>query len=183
MLKKYVLAGGPCSGKTEVLQALQKRGFYCLNEVARYLIHQERNKSGNENFKPSEDIVMFQKKLLATQTEWERDVPSNIEKLFSDRGVIDGIAFLNVNNKEIFPGLLEAAKKANYSKIFYLDMLKNYSKDEFRQESEEEARRIHQIIGEVYKSHDYDLIRIPEMGVEERVEMILKEIKNDDYSI
>jgi predicted ATPase len=180
-IKKYVLTGGPCSGKSETLKALQERGFYCVNEAAREVIRTEKLK--NKNFRPSYDIIKFQEKVLKTQIEWEI-VPSEVRKyhkeLFVDRGILDGIAFLKADNTAIFHELEKAAKEANYSKIFYLDILENYTSEENRFETEEEAKKVHKIIGEVYSDYGYGLIRVPEMSIEERVEMIIKEIGYDN---
>ena len=44
-MKKYILAGGPGVGKTQVAQALAVRGHPVIQEVARIIIAQEQEKT------------------------------------------------------------------------------------------------------------------------------------------
>ena len=43
----YVLTGGPGSGKTSVLQELERRGYICIPEVARPIIKEQISINGN----------------------------------------------------------------------------------------------------------------------------------------
>ena len=85
MTRKYALTGGPGTGKSTLLAELQKKGFYIMKEVAEYLIQRE--------IRPENGRDIFQKKLLETQLEWEREIPKEREIIFQDRGIPDGIAY------------------------------------------------------------------------------------------
>ena len=81
MTKKYALTGGPSSGKSTLLKELQSRGIYCMKEVAEYIINGELERGGD--ILPWINRDAFQKKLLETQLEWEREIPqlNRIESL------------------------------------------------------------------------------------------------------
>ena len=57
--KRIVLAGGPGTGKTSVLNALKKERFYCFEEAAREIFNEFKLKGSNfktDPIKISENI-------------------------------------------------------------------------------------------------------------------------------
>jgi len=63
-----------------------------------------------------------------------------------------------------------------YNKVFCLERLP-FKDDGLRIESgEEEARRVHNLILEEYKNAGYNLIGVPVMSVDERVNYILERV-------
>ena len=58
--KRIVLAGGPGTGKTSVINALKKERFYCFEEAAREIFNEFKLKGSN--FKT--DPIKISKKFL-----------------------------------------------------------------------------------------------------------------------
>lgn len=172
-MKVYVITGMPCSGKTTTIKILKKRGFYVLEEAARIVL---KEKFGNKSAKEvnpyflQREIFKFQEKML-------RNIPLNVEEVFSDRGFGDTLAYFKFHNLKIPKSFIEKTKKFRYEKIFFLEKLDFYKKDRLRKEEREEAEKIGNFIKKTYEEFGYKLINVPFMGAEERVDYILNKIK------
>ncbi len=173
LMKKIVLTGGPCSGKTTTIQKLNKLGFLVINEIATEVILERQNiPLSKEEFLKRQDLI-FERQLFK-EKEYQK---GNNSILFLDRGLIDGLAYT------IFYAGEEAIKKYDfdfnkkrYDLIFSLEQLP-FAKEGFRiEDSEEEARRIHRDILNLYEKYGYELIFVPKMTVEERVGFILDKV-------
>jgi predicted ATPase len=169
--QKYVLTGGPGIGKTTILDLMSLRGFAIVPEAARYIIEIEQSQDGDAL--PWKDNSKFQKKVMDRQLELESDLDDSV--VFLDRGLIDGYGYCNHFGTIAPEGLVEMSAN-RYEKIFLLDQLPNYKNDESRLEDFEEATRIHESIADAYISLGYELIRVPVLAPEDRVEFILNRI-------
>jgi predicted ATPase len=89
--------------------------------------------------------------------------------------LIDGYGYCNHFGTIAPEGLVEMSAN-RYEKIFLLDQLPNYENDESRLEDFEEATRIHESIADAHISLGYELIRVPVIAPEDRVEFILSRI-------
>lgn len=170
MTKKYALTGGPSSGKSTLLKEIQSRGIYCMKEVAEYIINGELERKGN--ILPWINRDAFQKKLLETQLEWEREIPQEATMSFQDRGIPDGIAYYRLDGLQVPQRLEQAARNASYEKVFLLDPLP-YQKTEVRREGPKKARQVHEGIAQAYQELGYNLIRIPSGSLNYRTELVL----------
>lgn len=143
---KVVFTGGPCSGKSSVLNLLQLKGMKVVSEVGRKVLEE----SGRH---PDYQREIFEKQLLKEE---------NLEKgiHFLDRGAIDCIAYLNVfKDSKPFSYDLEDLKK-RYKVIFVFERLP-LEHDEIRKESEEEAEKVHRELISVYEKLDYQIVHVP----------------------
>lgn len=174
MAKKYILTGGPGSGKSTTLAELAKRKRYVLNEVAGYLIKRELARKGN--ILPWTDRDRFQKRVLEKQLCWEREIPEEIEYSFQDRGIPDGIAYYKLDGLEPPRELVEAAKQAGYRGVFLLEPLQIYKNTEIRREDRETGMRIHNALEETYRELGYEIMKIPPITIETRADMILERV-------
>jgi predicted ATPase len=178
MICKYVLTGGPSSGKTTTILELRKKGFLIVEESARQVI--EKQKAAGENIeRTAENTDARQTKILELQLKKEREteekaLKENKDIIFLDRGIPDGIAYYHLVGIEPNTKVLEESKKekTNYCTIFFLEMLP-YQKDEIR-ETKEVADKAHRLVYEAYKNLGYKVIKVPVMSVEERVKFIQK---------
>ncbi len=170
-MRKFVLTGGPCSGKTMTLQALGSAGFEVVPEIARALILAEQSK-GNRLL-PWIDRNAFQLEVLRRQLESESKASTDV---FLDRGIPDGIAFYRIVGLQPPDELIKASQEARYDKIFLLDLLPVYPSDPIRKEDAETSRKIHEMIREIYQWLGYEVIEIPALTVSERIKIIKKNI-------
>lgn len=169
----YVITGASSSGKTTLTTILQEKGYPVVFEAARTLIDQEIAKG-----KTIEDIrkdeLGFQSKILDMKITIEKNLPK--EKItFLDRGIPDTYAYNKLYKVSHDAVLEKAISDCSYKKVFLLDQLP-YIIDYARTESKEQQDLLHQYLEEAYRSHGFDLVRVPVLSVEQRVEFILKNL-------
>lgn len=176
MPEKYVITGGPNSGKTTTLNALKKQGFKVFDEVARIVLEHEM-KNNREVITWKGDIDTRQRKILDLQLKNEKEADKIKGAVFFDRGIPDGIVYYRLSGTKIPLVLLSEAgkEKRDYKKVFIFDMLP-YKTDSVRKEPEKIAKKIHEMIYQVYSELGYEIVKVPVMPVEERVRFIRKNI-------
>lgn len=169
-MKKYVLTGGPASGKTSVINELKKRGFSVIDEVARKVIDERKHLMINETEKIIRQEIIFQRQ-LDIEKEFE-----NINLLFLDRGVIDNLAYC-YHLLENVPKSISSFNFSNrYDGIFVLDRLP-FEQDGLRVEKDdEEADKMHRTIINTYKKNGYELTFVPIIPIKERADFILNNL-------
>jgi len=178
---KIVISGGPCSGKTSVVEKFQEKGYYTLPEPARILGEELGIKFSNEiRGKKRFEInnLVFEKYL-----EQETRIPKNKIAIL-DTGMPDNIPFYSLycSGMEIPEKYLKACKN-RYSKVFMLIPLDSYETDGVRGENKEEAFTIYQMKDKIYKEIGYTVTPVPlfsknkEESINKRVEFIEREIK------
>lgn len=172
MAKKYILTGGPGSGKSTTLAELAKLKKYVLNEVAGYLIERELARKGD--ILPWTNRDAFQKRVLEMQLRWEREIPEEIEYSFQDRGIPDGLAYYKLDGIEPPRELVEAAKQAGYRGVFLTEPLQTYENTKIRREDQETGLRIHKALEETYLELGYKVMKLPVAPIGKRVEKLLE---------
>ena len=173
-MKKYVLTGGPGIGKTTVIEILASMGYKVIPEAARMVIEEEQIK--NSEILPWKNLSKFQEIVAMRQLQAEEKIQSNVgQSVFLDRGIIDGYGYC-LRGGVTPPTSITDNAKNRYEKIFVLDPLELYEKDNVRFEDKEEAQKSHLNIIEAYKNFGYEPIFVPVMPPEDRVEFILNRL-------
>jgi predicted ATPase len=170
--KWYVITGAPCSGKTTVLECLNKMGYQTVPEAARVFVDEEIRK-GRKNEEVKYDMLKFQRNVLIMKLNSEKKMPKD-RIIFFDRGLPDSIAYFehyNFNVNEV----LRFCKEKSYRKVFLLERLP-FEKDYARIENDDAAARLQELLRKAYSGLGYEIVEIPIMTVEERVKMILSNI-------
>ncbi|MBU6323545.1 MAG: ATP-binding protein [Patescibacteria group bacterium] len=169
----FVLTGGPRAGKTSVIDALAARGHTVVPEAARTYLERELAKGRSiEEIRANE--AAFQLELLRMKMGAEQAL-SREALVFFDRGMHDSIPYLSIRGVDAHPLLTEALANARYDAVFLLDRLP-YKPDAVRTETPEEAARLHELLGEAYRSAGMKVIAIPVMETPEaRADSILRE--------
>lgn len=174
MVLKYLLTGGSYAGKTTIIQALNDRGFTVIEEAAMMMI-KETLKTGVGPL-PWIDKEGFENAILPKRIELESLIDENTNCVFIDRGIPDGIAYAISNGRKPTEAYIKAAQQYRYDKVFLLDLLPNYKEDREKKESPEMRIKLHLLIEETYTELGYELIKVPVMPVDERVEFILNKL-------
>jgi predicted ATPase len=144
----YVITGAPHSGKTSVIELLEKEGFRVEYEIARVYIDNEIAK-GRTIEDIRKDELEFQKGILDMKIEIERKLPKD-EIIFFDRAIPDSDAYYELCGFSGDKHLEESLAKSKYKKVFLFDLLP-YKKDYARVESEEEQLKLHKLLDLSYK--------------------------------
>jgi predicted ATPase len=167
-----VITGGPCTGKTTVVNLLAKRGYKTTIEHARHYIDTQKIK-GRTVKEILENKKEFQLGVLNMQIEKERTLDVN-EQVFLDRALPDAMAYYQFLGVEYDDRLIELCNKYCYKRAFILDRLP-FTNDYARLENEEEQIKIHNLIIKVYETF-CPIVRVPVLPPEERVDFILKNL-------
>lgn len=169
----YVITGGPCTGKTTVINLLEKKGYKTTIEHARHYIDTQKEK-GETVEEIRDNKRKFQLGILDMQIKQEAELDPN-EMVFLDRALPDALAYYRFLHLDYDEKLLKAMNNACYKKIFILDRLP-LIQDYARREDEAEQIKIHNLIIETYQSRACPVIQVPVLPPEERVNFILNNI-------
>lgn len=173
---RYVITGGPGSGKTTLIEGLQREGYPCSAEVSRRMIIAEVAKGSA--CLPWADIQCFSAKVMQEMVvAWHS--ATVYPQVFFDRGMPDVIAYLQVASIQIPADLSTALARYPYQqKVFILPPWEAiFVNDTERWQSFEEASRIYEAISETYTENGYQLIVVPKAALAERMAFILQHIK------
>jgi len=169
----HVITGGPSTGKTTVINMLEKRGYKTTIEHARHYIDTMRTE-GETIEEMRSNKRKFQIGVLDMQIEQEAAIQPK-DLVFLDRAIPDAMAYYQFLMLDYDEKLLNAIKKTSYKKIFILDRLP-FTKDYARTEDEADQIKIHQLIIDVYTSLGFPIVTVPVLPPNERVEFILNNI-------
>jgi predicted ATPase len=186
-----VLTGGPCSGKTTLINALSSLGYITYPEQALALINKLINTWGHEEFcswKESNN-KNFQLMILKEQAKIEAYIP--LSKLcFLDRGRLDTLAYFKHANIEI-PKYIEdlalgfSKPHRNYDLIIQCETLNNFQERENsgRSETREQSFSISKLLTQTYQEYGYPVTALKEAPLADRISDLLSkvdEFKNND---
>lgn len=168
MIQRFVITGGPATGKSSIIEQLQKLGHNCFEEVSRSIIQAQNIQTSAKDF--DFESAVFQKRKAQYMAATKRH--------FYDRSMLDGLAYMKLQNIPIPKEMLADLELHKYEQIVFITPAweEIYQQDAERLESFEEALAVDKSIREVYHSSGYELIEIPLANVEERVEFILSQI-------
>lgn len=161
-IRRIVITGGPCCGKTTLLNNLAAQSYSVVPEAARMIIGQEQRRD-SENL-PWRDLYAFQKITAERILELEHSFSDSL--LFCDRGIIDGHAYATRGRVQT-PDIVRSSH-GRYDLVFILDPIPDYKKDESRRENPQEARDIHAGIMRAYREFGYRPIVVPVMAPTDR---------------
>lgn len=167
-----VITGAPSSGKTTLIDRLAKEGYLVAPEIARGFI--TRLLADNHTLDEiRHDNLTLQRDILATALRRERQLQKD-QLIFFDRGTPDSLGYFRyyqINAKQI----INTCKHTRYKKLFYCHQLP-MEYDSVRIEDSLSAKMIGEFIYDAYQKLDYELIELPAVSVEQRLEIILKHI-------
>lgn len=168
-----VITGGPCTGKTTVINILSERGYKTTIEHARHYIDTQKI-TGRTIEEIRENKREFQLGILNMQIEEEATLDVS-EQVFLDRALPDAMAYYQFLGLEYDDRLIEQCNKYCYKRVFILARLP-LTNDYARLEDEAEQIRIHNLIIKVYESFPCPIIHVPVLPTEERVDYILRNL-------
>lgn len=156
---RFVISGSPCAGKTTIINELAQRGFFTVPGIGR--IAKRYNYTLN-----------FQT-LIELAYELEKCIPKGVNIVFSSGGLPDSIAYLKAYGRQVTHEHYKLCQRITYDKVFILEMVPKYIQDEFRDQSYELAVNIGKECENIYSELGYDILKIPLMSIDDRVNQIL----------
>ena len=171
---RFVITGGPGTGKTSLIMQLSRLGYKTFGENARKILGSSGCQAPIHSNQPDKQ---FFKRILETRlTQYEMAPAGKIS--FYDRGIPDSLGFFKYMGIDPPGALVQAINRKPYNKnIFILPPWEEiYSQDYIRKESFIESCKIHLLLSETYRTLGYELIEVPRMSLEKRSDFVLLQI-------
>ena len=179
VMGKYVITGGPCSGKTSLVDYLASQEYGIVPETAEVII-KEQLKSGGDMvpWNPLRRLE-FQEELITRQIHTENSIPDG-GTYFFDRAIPDNIAYQLFDGVRPSDHLVDLSRNQDYDCVFLLGQVPVYENSSFRKEDASVAKRLSSILGEVYHDLGYEVLDVCPMGsAKNRAELIMGIIKHN----
>ena len=173
-MQPIIITGGPGAGKTTLINALGDMGYPTFAESSRQLIEQQ---SQLENgILPWLDLSGFAHLCLTVMNE-QKEQANQHPVAFLDRAIPDICGYLTQANLEIDKIYREASQGYHSRALFCRPEASIYVQDDVRPYPLEEALEIHHALVRVYQELGYEVVEVPFMSVEERVQFVIHHLK------
>ncbi|MFA0056458.1 AAA family ATPase [Vibrio echinoideorum] len=175
-----VFTGGPGSGKTSVIDALKSQGYRCAPEVGRKVIQQQVEQQGNAL--PWLDKVAFRDEMVREELANYQAFESSEQLVFFDRSILDSYGYSLLETLPIPQSLLNSCNELEYnSKVFIFPPWDSiFINDQERKQDFDEVIATYEKMVSAYNQFGYQLVEVPKLSVEERVEFILASIDSGE---
>ena len=166
----HVLAGGPCSGKTTLLGALEQAGYRVEVETAERVL-KAGIAAGHTAEELRADPVAWQQDLLRQDHALFDGLPID-ELVFTDTSFLETLVFGARAGIAVGPNIESWLRRKRYKRVFFLDRLDGYEQSAVRMESADLALQIADQVQGCYREYGYEVIVVPALSVAERVAFI-----------
>ncbi|HZQ93930.1 MAG TPA: AAA family ATPase [Candidatus Sulfotelmatobacter sp.] len=172
----FIITGGPGSGKTSLLDALECKGYSRSVEAGRGVIQQQVAIGGRAL--PWNDKSLFSDLMLSWEIRSYHIAEQRPGLAFFDRGVPDVAGYLRLSNLTVPPHVARAIEIFRYSrKVFIAPPWRDiYAQDSERKQDFDEAIRTYESLAVTYRQQGYSLLELPRASVEERVNFVLANV-------
>jgi predicted ATPase len=169
----FIITGGPGSGKTALLDALEKAGFARTVEAGRAIIQDQVLIGGNAL--PWGDRAAFAELMLALEMRSYALARRHDGPVFFDRGVPDTIGYLRLIGAPIPLYFHKAADRFRYRRRVWVapPWREIFTTDAERKQDFAEAERTYHVMRETYAGLGYELVILPCVPVQERARFVL----------
>lgn len=176
-LKRIVITGGPSTGKTSVIEKIERKGFFCFSEISREITLEAREQGIPQLF--VSDPLLFSERIIEGRIrQFQAADQLDSSPVFFDRGIPDVVAYMDCFGQPYGDTFEESCKNYRYDHIFLLPPWKEiHEADNERYENFEEAERIHTFLEKAYTYYGYKIIPVPKETVKGRVTFILDKLK------
>lgn len=175
----FILTGGPGSGKTTLIEELNRRGFFSVEEVARKII-QEEMALGGEALPGNNIGDRIEKMIVGSIQTYNNALKQKHDPIIFDRGVLDYVGYAYRTNTPISDELHRTALSLVYNKKVFLapPWKEIYCNDTERRQSFEEAIEVYNNLFKIYSDFGYEIIELPNASVERRADFVITHMKS-----
>lgn len=169
----FIITGGPGSGKTTLIDALEKSGYARTVEAGRAIIQDQLAIGGSAL--PWIDPALFAERMLDCEIRSYHMAERETGVVFFDRGVPDVLGYLRLVSLPVPERMEKAAELFRYNRRVFIapPWPEIFAQDRERKQSFAEAIRTYEALAETYTQGGYELIELPRAGVEQRVSFVL----------
>lgn len=177
--RRYIITGGPGSGKTSIINDLAKRGYLVAQEAATDVI-EEGLQQNLEDPWMADDYHIKISSLMAKRQKEIGNSPKDI--VFFDRGHLDGITYILLQRRKLPQQVVDYVQstidEGFFDKtVFFIENLGVCEQASNRTETLEEALAKSRQIKQNYLALGYEVIDIPPDTIEQRSESIIRHVQ------
>lgn len=183
MNKLIVISGCSGGGKSTLISELKKQGYAVIEEVGRKLVKAQID--AKTGITPWEQPDLFCELLLNKsieayhQAEKLQEVKDKL--IFFDRSILECVSHFQSINIHQYDYYIEELRY--YPRIFMTPPWpKIFSQDDERKHAFEDGLAEYSRLLKSYPQYGYQIIELPKVGVKERVQFILLELKKEDLN-
>ncbi|MGH3614533.1 MAG: AAA family ATPase [Pseudonocardia sp.] len=173
--RRYVVTGGPSSGKDELIEAILAAGISCMEaEPGREIYRKHRERLGRHLRR--EDRHDYSLEVLQAFISEFSAHKSGIR--FYNRGIPDGYGWDSFFGLGPTPQLEEASRLFRYDTIFVLDPLDTFEDpDNIVWAKDREIRRVHELIVQGYYDAGYEPVFVGPNDAAGRLDFICANLR------
>jgi predicted ATPase len=173
--RRYVVTGGPSSGKDDLMEAIHAAGIPCMKEEpGREIYRKHRERLGRHLRK--EDRREYSLEVLDAFIAEFTAHTAGIR--FYNRGIPDGYGWEGFFGLKPTPDLEVATKRYRYDAIFVLDPLDTFEDpDDIVWAKDREIRRVHELIVQGYYDAGYEPVFVGPDSAEARLDFICANLR------
>ncbi|KVA05242.1 AAA family ATPase [Burkholderia sp. AU19243] len=168
----FVVTGGPGSGKSSLVDALERGGFARSHEAGRGVIRDQMAIDGPAL--PWRDRAAFAELMLNWEMRSYHLARAARGPVFFDRGVPDVIGYLRLTGLPVPAHAEAAARRFRYHRRVFIapPWPEIYAQDTERRQDFAEAVRTYEAMVDCYTAYGYRLIELPRASVKARVRFV-----------
>jgi predicted ATPase len=170
MNRFFIITGGPGSGKTTLISALD--GIHRMPEAGRAVIQDELAAGGSAL--PWRDPLAFAEKMLERDiASWEAARVLDGPVIF-DRGIPDIVGYLRLTGTNAPTHMVQAAAERRYNnRVFIAPPWREiFTQDAERKQTFAEAEATYQAMREIYTELGYEMFLLPLASIEARAAFV-----------
>jgi predicted ATPase len=167
----HVIAGGPCSGKTTLIAALQEAGYAVERETAERVIN-EGIAAGVTVEEQRMDPVAWQQHLLHEDFNLFNRLVDAPTPVLTDTSFLETVVFSARAGIAMGPAIDSWIRNRPYKTVFFLAPLAAYEETAVRMETHQVAVQISTEVQAAYAHYGYTAVVVPDIGVEARCEFV-----------
>jgi predicted ATPase len=168
-----IISGGPGSGKTTLIEALEARGHGKTLEAGRFIIQQQVAIGGRALH--WEDQALFAELMLAHEMRNYEEAKSHEGLVFFDRGVPELRLYLPMVGLTAPAHFGRAAELYRYNRTVFVapPWPEIFANDAERKQDFAEAMSSHEWCLRAYHEAGYEVVELPKADVDARVTFVL----------
>ena len=174
-MKKIVITGCACSGKSTLIAELSKLGYPVIGESARQVIQESRQTPRTRG-----EILEREYKIAIKQLRQENYHNTRIwsdKTTFLDRSMVDIGAYCKYFLGQIPETIDSLIKESKYDLVFLLEKLP-FKKDGVRFDKENKEREtIEKLLVKTYIDYGHNMLLVPKVPLRGRIDFILRHIE------
>ena len=171
----YAITGGPCAGKTSLVEGIAAAGYAVVPEAGRVVIREQQDTDGRAL--PSVDQLAFARAMLSRDLAAYDRHRSAAAPVFFDRGIPDVAGYLALEGLPVPDDVRHAMRTRPYARVFICPPWPEiYVTDAERKQTPETAARTYEAMAATYTVLGYALVEVPRASLADRARFVLSAV-------